>query len=435
MLNTSKTKPKYNNDRFYRSTNSSSSEKTKSVNKVTTKKTAANSSKDTKSSSAGALGCYLKAPIKKPKKTTKSDLCFTHNNVYKPTVIDYCRKCGDQIHTPSKKSTSEKIKDSADIVQVISASSSKNSIDTVPSRSIERITISSKTLSSQNIPSTSKLKTNKKQVKSPKIIDNNRKTEKLLINSQSVNQYYKNENFCRSSESTQEIQKYLKKISLLDPIKELPESIISDVKSNYNVLYDEYSGSDEYSSDEYELGDDDTLKKIKEFRDDNYFETHSAESRIKSKGSVTSLIDHECVYRFYLNDRLFPVPLESDHKDTIRCTECHLPFDPKKATARDINGTIQAKVKVGKEKKARDMILMLPVKEPLIIKQKRKEPKVEDEVVYFGVIKLDSYGNSMFNQTLPTDSFALKYQKGYKEFGKPGLVEYNKGEECEIVVI
>ncbi|KAJ2937934.1 hypothetical protein O0L34_g14207 [Tuta absoluta] len=456
MLNTSKTKPKYNSDRFYRSTNSSSSEKSKSAKKVTTamtKKTVANCSKDNKCSSAGAIGCYLRGPVKKPKKTTKSDLCFTHNNIHKPPVIDYCKKCGDQIDTSSKKSTSGKTDATADIVQVISASSSKTSINVVPSRSVERITITSRTVSSQNIPSTSeiksnkidtrtpasirKLKLNKTQTKTLKINDDEYEKETLLINSQSVNQYYKNENFCRSSESTQDIQKYVKNISLLDPIKELPESIIEEAKSDYNEIYDAYTGSDKYSSDEYEIGphDYDNLKKLKEFRDDNYFETHSAESRIKSKGSVTSLSDHECVYRFYLNERLFPVPLNSDHKETIRCTECHLPFNPNKATAKDINGTIQAKVKVGKGKKARDMILMLPVKEPLIIKRKRKEPKEENEVIYFGVIKLDTYGNSIFNQTLPTDSLALKYQKGFKEYGKPGLVEYNNDEKCEVIVI
>ncbi|XP_060806840.1 uncharacterized protein LOC132903209 [Amyelois transitella] len=308
----------------------------------------------------------------RPKKTTKSDFVISQS----VKDFDFCRKCGDALSktrtrksdtkcTPSQKSTG-------------------------PER--------------------------------PKSITVNDRT-------QSVAQYYRNENFQRSTESVQDVDDF-KKISL-DTIKELPErrsSEIGKLKSETTETPDEEIGF-------LDTDDINSVKRLKEFRETNYFECHSAKSRIENKVSAISLKDHKCTYRFYLNDRLFPVPVSSDHHGNIRCVECHLPLDLKHSDdGMKANGFIQAKIRIGNDK-PRDTVMYLPVKDQLIIRERKRDDKKEEEVVYFGVIKLDRTGDSLFSRNLPSNSFALKYQKGYKEYHPNKKYELQCVDIDDVVVI
>lgn len=298
-------------------------------------------------------------PIARPKKTTKSDSIIKKSN----KDLDFCKKCGDAVSKTNNSKSNTK-----------STSSSGKLSDTSRTKSI---------------------------------ITNERPTH--------VDQYYRNENFRRSSESIQDVENGFKKMSL-DTIKELPErrsSEASKLKTDKSEIFDEYPIEDIGFVDTEDMG---SVKTLKEFRDKNYFECHSAKSRIENKISAISLKDHKCTYRFYLNDRLFPVPVSTDHQDNIRCVECHLPLNLRNSDdATQANGFIQAKIRLG-QGAPQDTVMFLPVKDQLIIKERKKDEKKEEEAYYFGVIKLDKNGNSIFNQNLPSNSFALKYQKGYKEY-------------------
>ncbi|KOB74275.1 Uncharacterized protein OBRU01_04558 [Operophtera brumata] len=332
---------------------------------VPSKKLPFNSSYESKICSTGAI-CTNKK-LEKPKKVTKSDLIKKHTN---NASIDFCKKCGESSCNGEAKSSQNVVE--SDVETLVSINNKHD-----------------------------KVKTNGKTLNS-------------------VQQYYKNENFKPSTESLGYTNGN-KKLSL-DTIKEVPEVRSHD--SLFRVFDD----------DELEnLDSKDNLNEIKEFRQKNYFECHSADSRIKSKGSVTSLQDHKCVYRFYLNDRLFPVPLCTDHTKEIRCIECLLPMKTQAGSNDKINGTIQAKVTLGK--KNQDVMILLPVQEPLIIHEKRIENKKDEETLFFGLINLDKMGHSVFNPTLPGNSFALKYQKGFQEFKSKDEYSYNDVDKDNVIVI
>ncbi|KAG6457844.1 hypothetical protein O3G_MSEX010516 [Manduca sexta] len=342
--------------------------------KILISKKLTGSTDEGKSSSAGVISNALP----KVKKTAKSDLSFNKKPVRKASSLDVCRKCGDSLQNRNTDSQSE----------------------------------ISRYKTNQNLCTTS-FNTNNR---------NNTNCERT----KSVQQYYMNENFDLSTESVHETE-HIRKTSL-NTIKELPEArTISD-----DTIFRIHSES-ESENGFLDVDDEDVIKSLKEFRNKNYFECHSARSRIKNVGSATALGDHQCVYRFYLNDRLFPVPLNTDYNNQIRCVECHLPMEMKPQDSNKINGTIQAKVKLGDELK--DTMLLLPAKEPLIIKEKRTEDRSNLEEVYFGVIKLDINGNSMFGSTQPNNSFALKYQKGYKEYVNRYSDCYKGVDQNDVIVI
>ncbi|XP_028176106.1 uncharacterized protein LOC114364230 [Ostrinia furnacalis] len=327
----------------------------------------------------------------KPRKTTKSDVSMSTKFTGRHS-LDYCKKCGDAVSTNGSNGHSTR--------HMNSVNSFKEAQET-----------SSKSQDNGSRKSRTKTRENGK--------------------ASSVKQYYKNENF-QSTESLHETENDFKKMSL-DTIKEVPET--DKFRSIDDNVFEIYSDSEEMGF--LDTNDAENIATLKNFREDNYFECHSAKSRINSKGSATSLRDHKCVYRFYLNDRLFPVPLSSDHHNNVRCVECHLPMNLKEELdgSGKANGTIQAKVKINSENEVQDMILFLPVKDSLIIKERRKQIKNEEEVMYFGVIKLDTYGHSVFKSTLPTDSLALKYQKGYKEYDVNKSYKYKGIEQDDVIVI
>lgn len=367
-------------DRCTRSSKGSSNKSDKTyksaTKKVITSKKITSGCAESKSCSSGVVSTK-KCPVK-PKKITKSESTVTKKCHNSDNVVDYCKKCGDD----------------------------KNS-----GRNQEAI---ASILSAMNV----------KSVKN----DNNVKIDKKV--SKPIQQYYKNENFyVLSEESVHETTNGNTKKKSLDTIKEVSELHTISQDSIFKIYSD--------SEDEITLDptSDGNIKKLKEFRQKNYFECHSAKSRIKTKPSVTSLNDHKCVYRFYLNDRLFPVPLNTDYNNKVRCVECHLPMDIKNdPNSEKINGTIQAKVKLGTGD-AQDMLLLLPVKDSLIIEERRKQNRSKDEYVYFGVVKLSADGNSIFNRTLPENSLALKYQKGYQEYQDNGKYNYKEIKDDDIIII
>lgn len=333
---------------------------------------------DGKSCSTGVINKNQKYVIR-PKKTTKSEEIFSRN--LDDQCDDYCKECGDYVNHIEDD-------DDDDSYHFKSIADSRN-------------------------------------INIPIIID--RVNNKVSKNDsrKSIQQYYKNEKFKFSTNSIiQNKSNFIK--DHLDTIKEDSEG---KTKSEDNI-FEIYTTSDK--SGDSDLDNEEDVRKLKEFREKNYFECHSAKSRLKTKASVTSLNNHKCVYRFYLNDRLFPVPLSTDFNGTVRCVECHLPINARIGDDDKINGTIQAKVKL--DDKVQNLTLLLPVKEPLIIKERRKEEKMTKEVVYFGVVKLDRNGDSLFNRVLPVDSLALRYQKGFKEFNNK-LYRYDNLKNNDILFI
>lgn len=392
---------KYNKSSSDRFAKMNSAATAKSFKRVTPKKVVLSKKLGECSEKSCSTGIIMtgRSNNSKPRKTTKSEVSVSTKYTGKHT-FDYCKKCGDAVSTTNGSNGH--------------SNRHMNSLGSV--KEDKEISIKMQEENGSR---------------------NGRSKTRVNGRASSVKQYYKNENF-QSTESLREIENDFKKMSL-DTIKEDPETFMTsdklkNFKDNSNV-FEIYSDSEEMGF--LDTNDSENIETLKNFRRNNYFECHSVKSRVDSKGSVTSLRDHKCVYRFYLNDRLFPVPLSSDHHNNVRCVECHLPMDlkveldgPGKA-----NGTIQAKVKLDEENGVQDMILFLPVKDSLIIKERRKQMKCEEEVMYFGVIKLDSYGHSVFKSTLPTDSLALKYQKGYKEHGNSDSYKYKGIEQDDVIII
>lgn len=445
MPNKNETSSKSSSQPSNRNTTSTSTKSRKSAGcksvppkSTPTNKTPSKTSKDCKSLTNMESG-FKKSGIVKPKKTTKSNMCCSQNVIINRSCSDYCKKCGDALPSTTENMIDKSIKQER-----------QNYTEVLPHNTAEsRIKKSTRIKEKPSQDEFFKCSTinNKRNhikipLKRPYIVSNSDKLE-IREPTQSVQQYYKNENFQQISDSSYEIHNDMKKISLLETIKEMPEvptMMDDDYSSLESTLFGIFNQTDtekKLHTDEYSA-----LQRVKAFRDDNYFECHNTQSRIKRKGSVTSLENHQCTYRFYLNERLFPEPLNMDHNQNIRCVECHLPMELSEnslKSKRPINGTIQAKIQIGSDDQSQDTLLMLPVKDSLIIKEKRKERQREvdrPDIVYFGIIKLDAYGNSIFNKTLPENSLALRYQKGYKKIeGSSDDHSFQKMEQCDIVYV
>ncbi|OWR54836.1 hypothetical protein KGM_206824 [Danaus plexippus plexippus] len=112
--------------------------------------------------------------------------------------------------------------------------------------------------------------------------------------------------------------------------------------------------------------------------------------------------------------------------------ECQLPLNIKDEQ-NSVNGTIQAKVKLNNE--VQDMLLMLPVKNSLIIQERRKDAKKEEDSLCFGIIKLNLNGDSIFNRNKPDNSLALRYQKGYEEHSRRKEYNYQSLLNDDVIIV
>lgn len=405
---------KCSNDKFKRTPAPSTTKKAKiklPKKVVISKKWHQNCSHGVKSHSAGVIDETTKG-TEKPKKVTKSEPTVPRNT----KNIDYCKKCGDSNNVTTAVSENTE------------ASPFDRKYNGTNGKSAEERSKRTNTIEKQKhtVQEYYKNKNFEGYIKitgsknTTKIIANDAENDANCDNEEEIiREYYKNERFQDLYDSMHEIDNGLRNLGTLDTIAEVNEKQTLSNKSSESIYIVE-------SSDE-EIN----VKELKHFRDKNYFECHSGKTRVKSKANITSVKEHECNYRFYLNDRLFPIAVNKNHDDCIRCVECHLPLEMSSENNK-VNGTIQAKVKLGDETK--DTVLLLPVREPLIVQQRKKE-KNDSEIVYFGLIKLDQNGNSVFKRSLPTDSLALKYQKGYREFDIDEDYRYKKLEESDIIVI
>ncbi|XP_034827694.1 uncharacterized protein [Maniola hyperantus] len=399
MLKTNKSPPKICCERYrkhLRAFNSFDKNVYRTVKKVIVSKNICSSRGD-KSFSTGVISSYKNTQVTTPKKTAKSDLIFDQNmTCYEEQ--DFCKNCGDVASNSGMNSKPGR-------------NGSQNLVQSVSRRNFK----------------------DKSLINRPFKSSTNKSSTKNHIEYKPIQQYYRNEKFYQSTDSIYTTDnnniKKLSKVSL-NTIIEHPEKV-SDTESTIFEIYPEKFGEEMGLTDP---DDKETIEQLKLFRKNNYFECHSVKSRIHSKGSVTSLNNHKCVYRFYLNDRLFPVPLNTDYQDNIRCIECHLPL-AKYCKNSHINGTVQAKVKLNGE--IQDMLLMLPVKNSLIVKERRKVSKVDKDYdsLYFGIIKLDLNGDSKFNRNLPSNSLALRYQKGYKELTVNRKYEYDCIGNNDIIIV
>lgn len=66
---------------------------------------------------------------------------------------------------------------------------------------------------------------------------------------------------------------------------------------------------------------DEKLENIKNFRNLQYFDTHSTEDLLKP------IPPHTCVHKFELDDRFLPHPLNADPYDVSRCIICGKPME------------------------------------------------------------------------------------------------------------
>ncbi|XP_061722710.1 uncharacterized protein LOC133529105 [Cydia pomonella] len=381
-----------------------------------------------------------KPPRNKPNKTSNSLPVVPKQS----KILDFCKTCGDTDDIETAVAVfSNTVTNSTSKTSAVSSKNSKHAVS--PKYSQQELKTDSQKIKMETKVVKQYYK-NEKYADSKSTIDytktscrdvkiNTKKSKgalktdkKIKIEEEVVQEHYLNEKFADLYDSMHDFDTIGRNGQVLDTITEVNEKQVSS--DNKSTLSQEKS-SEESNIFTLPSEDEVSLKKLKEFREKNYFECHSSKNRIASKGSVISLQDHKCRYRLYLNDRLFPVAIDNDHNDNIRCVDCHLPLELAQEEDK-VNGTIQAKVKLGSE--TQDMVLLLPIKEPLIIKQKRKE-KNDDDVVYFGLIKMDQNGNSMFNPTLPSDSLALRYQRGYRQFNDVQSYRYDKIEDSDVIYI
>ncbi|XP_063540948.1 uncharacterized protein LOC134749879 [Cydia strobilella] len=435
-LKPSKLQPKSSCDKH--KCNKSSTEKIKMPKRMLiSKKWHPDCSHEVKTKSAGIIAS--KPQRNKPNKTSNSlPIVPKHSK-----ILDFCKTCGDTddietavavfSNTVTNSTSKTNAVSSKNSKHVVSPKNSQQELKTdsqkvkVETKVVKQYYKNEKYADSKSTVDYTKTSRKSVKINSKKNNAALKSDKKIDIEDEVVQEHYLNEKFADLYDSIHDFDTIIRNEQVLDTITEVNERQVSS--DNKSTLSHKKSSQSNLCTSTSE--DEVSLKKLKEFRKKNYFECHSSKNRIASKGSVISLQDHKCRYRLYLNDRLFPVAMDNDHNDNIRCVDCHLPLELAQEGDK-VNGTIQAKVKLGSE--TQDMVLLLPIKEPLIIKQKRKENN-DDDVVYFGLVKMDQNGNSMFNPSLPSDSLALRYQKGYRQFDDVQIYRYDKIEDSDVIYI
>lgn len=99
-----------------------------------------------------------------------------------------------------------------------------------------------------------------------------------------------------------------------------PEDYSESEKPTINQTKYSYENDEDFANSSPETSQT-KLQNLSDFRKDHYFETHSTEDLIKA------IPPHVCVYKFTLDDRQLPSPLNSDVYGANRCIICDKPME------------------------------------------------------------------------------------------------------------
>lgn len=142
-------------------------------------------------------------------------------------------------------------------------------------------------------------------------------TEFLQKMRKEVEEYYTcNCSTCRIKSFIDQL-KYTKKRTDLEKAYKQIDSSIFDYGDSDLVL----SGRQKHNTDDKMveiLKDPQKIKNLRDFRDTNYFETHSAKDVVAPCERAT----HKCLHKFTVDERLLPKPVNADAYGNSRCTYC-----------------------------------------------------------------------------------------------------------------
>lgn len=133
------------------------------------------------------------------------------------------------------------------------------------------------------------------------------------------------------------------------------------------------------------------LHELNDFREKNYFDCVSTSHLVKE------VPEHQCVHRFTVSDRLYPMPLNCDEYGLSRCVVCNEPMASEKAMF-DLN------VRDGKRVLKRYQYNLSPRRPYVGTGQELIKIKVpSNSLIEFSVPKF---------KCQPANSYALRFQKG-----------------------
>lgn len=145
---------------------------------------------------------------------------------------------------------------------------------------------------------------------------------------------------------------------------------------------------------------------IKNFRNENYFETHSSSDLIARQ----EVGDHNCIHRFALDDRMIPVPENRDAFGQSRCIICNKPMEEEDCSKKTVDSRLKQKnsKRTVTEKEFKGLVSLEPKKLYVPMKDEEVEVKVPLD------LKVDDgFGRfKIFMISRPLSSVALRHQKG-----------------------
>lgn len=142
---------------------------------------------------------------------------------------------------------------------------------------------------------------------------------------------------------------------------------------------------------------------IKDFRNENYFETHST----TDLNTHQEIGDHKCIHRFVLDDRMVPIPENRDPYGQSRCIICSKPMAEEDLSKKTVDSRLKAKNSKGMvtEKEFKGLVSLEPKRLYVPMKDEKVEVKVP-----LGLDVEDGFGRFR-KLPRPRSSVALRYQK------------------------
>lgn len=135
--------------------------------------------------------------------------------------------------------------------------------------------------------------------------------------------------------------KYSKNRNDLEKAYKRVESTIFDYGDSDLILSDTQKTNKENDNKVDEiLNDPQKLKTVKDFRDKNYFETHSAKDL-----APCGVPAHKCIHKFTVDERLLPKPVNTDVFGNSRCTICSKIVQQQNDNNKDSSRKSSAKTK------------------------------------------------------------------------------------------